>query len=211
MITRAQLAAIAPGAGTLIDKFLGPLNAAMAEFGIDTPARQAAFLATVAHESGQFSKLEENLSYSADRLMAVWPKRFPTLDSALAYARTPERLANHVYAHRGGNGDEASGDGWRFRGAGLTGLTFRDNHTACAAHFGIPLGGLGAWLRTPEGGARSAAWFWSQRGVNRWADAGDFDGVCDAVNLGHKTPTIGDAIGYGLRLAAFKVAVRVLA
>src|SRR5687767_14886820 len=95
------------------------LNPALAQFEITTPPRIAAFLAQVALESMEFSHLVENLNYSAKRLMVVWPRRFPTLAAASPYARNPERLANHVYAKRLGNGDATSGDGWRFRGRGL--------------------------------------------------------------------------------------------
>ncbi len=100
-----------------------PLSVAMERFAIDTPQRMAAFLAQVAHESAETACLEENLNYSARRLMAVWPKRFPTLAEAQPYARNPQNLANRVYSGRGGNGDAASGDGWRYRGRGLFQLT----------------------------------------------------------------------------------------
>lgn len=205
----AQLLTIMPLARPRFDLFLAPLNAAMVEFDIGTPARQAAFLATVAHESSQLAALEENLNYSADALTRTWPQRFPPATAA-AYARQPERIANRAYGGREGNRDEASGDGWRNRGTGLIQLTFENNHAACARHFGIPRADIAAWLRTPDGACRSAGWFWSINRLNAWADMRDFDGVCDVVNRGKKTAAVGDAIGWKERLAPYQVALKVL-
>lgn len=187
--------------------FFNALTLAMAESGITTQRDQAAFLATIGHETGQLASFEENLNYSAERLMAVWPKRFPTMASTAGCARNPAGLANRVYANRGGNGDEKSGDGWRYRGAGCIQLTFHDNHAGCAAHFGIALDDVGDWLRTPTGAARSAGWFWSTHKLSKVVD---FDKVCDLVNLGHCTEKIGDAFGYPDRLALFNRALAVL-
>jgi putative chitinase len=97
------------------------------------------FLAQVLHESAMLTKLEEGLSYSAERLMAVWPKRFPTLASAQIYARQPQKLANHVYASRMGNGNDASGDGYRYRGRGLIQITGKDNYRAVGGLVGFDL------------------------------------------------------------------------
>jgi putative chitinase len=205
----AQLLSIMPLARPRVDLFLAPLNAAMVEFDIGTPARQAAFLATVAHESSQLAALEENLNYSADALTRTWPQRFPPATAA-AYARHPERIANRAYGGREGNRDEASGDGWRNRGTGLIQLTFENNHAACARHFGIPRADIAAWLRTPDGACRSAGWFWSINRLNAWADVRDFDGVCDVVNRGKKTAAVGDAIGWPERLALYLGALKVL-
>ena len=88
--------------------YLNPLNAALDEFEINTPLREAAFLAQTAHESQNFSRLIENLNYSAKRLTQVWPKRFPTLEKAQLYANNPEKLANFTYGGRNGNGPEAA-------------------------------------------------------------------------------------------------------
>jgi putative chitinase len=203
MLTLAKLQAAMPLAGaTRAALFLPHLERACAEGGINTARRLDYFLATIAHESSDLNQLEENLNYSAAALCKTWPGRFPSLDAALPYGRSPYKIACRVYANRGGNGDEASGDGWTYRGAGLIQLTFKNNHAACAAHFGIALEKVGNWLRSPEGAARSAAWFWQTHGCNERADAADFDGVCDIVNLGHKTAAIGDAIGYASRLQA---------
>jgi putative chitinase len=205
----AQLLAIMPQARGRVDAFIEPLTVAMAEFAIGTAARQAAFLATVAHESVQLGVLEENLNYSAEALTRTWPQRFPPA-LALQYARQPERIANRAYANREGNGDEASGDGWRNRGAGAIQLTFENNHAACARHFGVPRADVAAWLQTPMGACRSAGWFWAVNDLNRYADARDFDGVCDMVNRGKKTVVIGDSIGWKDRVQFYEAAWGVL-
>lgn len=210
MITLDQLITIMPHAQRPAD-FLSHLNAAMVEFGITTPPREQMFLATVAHESGDLNNLSENLNYSAAALCRTWPTRFPTLASAMPYNRNPTKIANRVYANRNGNGDEASGDGWRHRGVGLIQLTFKNNHVACAKHFNISPSLTPVWLRTPEGASRSAAWFWKTHGCNELADQGDFDGICDAINIGHKTAAVGDAIGYPNRLAVLSTARDALA
>lgn len=185
MITRDHLAAIMPAAGTRISLFLDPLNSAMAEFGINTPARGAAFIAQAAHESSQLHNLVENLNYSADRLIEIFRRRF-TLADAAAYARKPEIIANRVYALRLGNGDEASGDGWRFRGRGIFQLTGRANYAECsrALYNDEILIERPELLKQPEGASRSAGWFWQARDLNQWADAGDFKTLTLRINGG---------------------------
>lgn len=190
--------------------FIEPLNGACLEFAINSPLRLAAFIATVGHESSQLTVFEENLNYSADALLKLFSAHFPTPAIAQQYARQPERIANHMYANRGGNGDEASGDGWRNRGAGGIQLTFHNNIKACGDHFGIAVEDMPAWLRTRAGALRSAAWFcWSNR-IFPYADADDFDGVSDVVNRGRKTSAVGDAIGWSDRLALYTKAKQVL-
>lgn len=128
---------------------------------------QAAFIAQAAVESGQFNRLVENLDYSYDRLMRVWPKRFPTLLVAKQYAHQPEKLANYVYAARLGNGDAASGDGWKYRGRGLFQLTGRANYAACGKRTGMPLVDLPSMLEAEVPAVCSAFDFWIQ---NRLAE-----------------------------------------
>ncbi len=186
-----------------------PLNTTLSRFGL-VGARAPMWLASLGHESADLTHLTENLNYSSEALLKLFPSHF-SHDDAISYARNPERIANHMYANRGGNGDEASGDGWRHRGAGGFQLTFRNNQLACANYFGLSLGEVGDWLRTLEGACLSSGWFWEQNGLNKWADAGDFDGVCDVINQGHKTKAEGDAIGYAERLAIYERAKSVLA
>lgn len=204
MITIEQLLQAAPKVKAMrAALFLPHLNSAMREFNITTPKRQAAFLANVLHESGYLSSVSENLNYRAETLMKVWPKRFPTIELANKYAHSPERLANLVYADRMGNRGEASGDGFKFIGSGLIQLTGKNNQYACALYFCIDLEGIGEWLRSPEGASRSAAWYWDLVKANVYADSGDFDGTCDIVNIGRKTATVGDSVGYADRLKLF--------
>lgn len=100
------------------------------KFGINSPLRLSHFLSQCAHESGNFKFVRENLNYSADGLRKIFPKYFPTLEAANKYARQPEKIANKVYGSRMGNGDEASGDGFKFRGRGYIQLTGKDNYAA---------------------------------------------------------------------------------
>jgi putative chitinase len=208
-VTLDQFYIIMPKARPNAGFFVPVLNRAMDEFGIATRLNQAAFLATVAHESAQLTMLEENLNYSAEALAKIWPRLFPPA-IAREYARLPTRIANRAYANREGNGNEASGDGWRNRGAGAIGLTFENNHAACGRYFRVDRNQVGAWLRTPEGACRSAGWFWKKNGVGAFADASDFDGVCDVVNRGKKTEKVGDAIGWVDRLAHYKLTLEAL-
>ncbi len=186
------------------------LNASMAKFDLLDLRRQVPFLAELGHESAELTRLTEGLNYSADALLKLFPTHF-SADDATSYARNPQRIANRMYANRGGNGDEASGDGWRFRGAGAFQLTFRNNHLACANYFGMSLAEVSDWLRTMEGACMSAGWFWTVNNLNKWADAGDFDGVSDVINRGHKTAADGDSIGWADRVAIYERARRVLA
>ena len=117
-ITEQQLLQILPKARPVAGIFLPALNRAMSRWRLDSRIRQAAFLAQIGHESGQMRNLVENLNYSAEALIKTWPTRF-TAENAGAYARNPEKIANKVYGGRMGNGPEASGDGWRYRGRGL--------------------------------------------------------------------------------------------
>lgn len=146
------------------------LNDAMAACEISTAPRQSAFLAQVLHESAELRHLEESLSYSPQRLRQVWPQRFPSDAVAAQYGHAPEKLANHIYASRMGNGDEASGDGWRYRGRGLIQLTGRDNYAALAGAVKLDALAQPELLLQPAGAALSAAWFWQAHGLNALAD-----------------------------------------
>lgn len=168
LLSISQLGAIMPRADA--GRWLAPLDAAMLEWGIASPQRMAAFLAQIAFETNELRRLEESLAYSAKRLCEVWPRRFPDLATAESYASNPERLANRVYSGRLGNGSEASGDGWRYRGRGLIQLTGRSNYAACSRALGVDLVEFPERLLEPGLAARSAAWYWSSRGLNELAD-----------------------------------------
>lgn len=168
------------------------LSAAMARYEIDSPDRIASFIAQIGHESGQFNRLVESLIYSTpQRLMRVWPKRFPTEAIAAPYVKNESRLANYVYANRLGNGDTDSGDGFRFRGRGLIQITGRSNYAACGQALGLDLLNQPDLLVDPANAARSAAWFWNSRGLNALADdrtgdddLEDFTAITRAINGG---------------------------
>lgn len=169
--------ALNPGAWT------AALNSRLPEYGIDTLPRMTAFLAQCGHESAGFTRLVENMNYSAEALTATWPKRFPA-NIAGQYARKPEAIANRAYANRMGNGDEASGDGWRFRGKGIIQLTGHDNQAAFAKHTKMTIRVIGGYLQTVEGAVHAACWYWDMRGCNAMADRGDMLALTLCINGG---------------------------
>jgi len=163
-------------------KWAEPLNAVFEKYDINTPQRQAAFIGQCAHESGNFKTLEENLHYSANSLMRVWPSRFPDSDTAEKYANNPEKIANKVYGGRMGNTEE--GDGWKYHGRGLIQLTGKDNYKACAEATGQPLLETPEIVLQPQLAALTAGWFWNKKGLNALADASDFDTMTKRINGG---------------------------
>lgn len=181
-LTAQQLAA-ATGATLLRASFWLPhMTAAMAKYGINTPARVAHFLAQVSVESGRLSRTEESLSYTAERLMAVWPSRFKTLQEARQYERNPKALAERVYGGRMGNA--STGDGWKYRGRGLKQLTGKTNYMAYMLAAGIDCVSNPDLLLQPEHAADSAAWFWSSNGCSALADRCDVAGLTRRINGG---------------------------
>lgn len=149
------------------------LAIAMTKYDIHDPDAVAVFLAQIAVESMEMNHLVENLSYSAKRLMAVWPRRFPALSVALNYDHNPRALANHVYANRMGNGPPESNDGWKYRGRGLKMITGKANYQATGAALGMDLVGDPDLLCTKRAAAQSAAYFWSSRPQDLTAIADD--------------------------------------
>lgn len=185
-ITAAQLGAILPLAGPLAGIYSPLISLAAEEFGIADGRELAMFVAQVGHESSQLRRTEENLNYSrADRLMLVFPRAFRSQVAAAPYCGQPQRIANRVSAGRNGNGDEASGDGWRFRGKGLIQITGLNNHAACSeALFGDPTVLLSNpdRLLDSEIAARSAGWYWMANGCALPAAAGDVRAVTRIIN-----------------------------
>lgn len=161
-----------------------PLAAAFARFEINTPRRVAAAVGQFLVEAGPtFSATVENLYYStAARLVAVFPEEIPNATVAAAFVGNPVALGNLVYAGKGGNGDVASGDGYRFRGRGLIDVTFRDAYTALGAALGVELDDLTAYCETPAGAAMSGCWWLVSHGYLPLADAWDIDGITRLVN-----------------------------
>ena len=154
-------------------------------FGIDTPKRLASFVALCAHETMGFTRFEENLNYSVDAIKRVFPKYFRTVDPA-EYARNPEKLANRVYASRMGNGDEDSGDGWKYRGRGLIHITGRANYAFATTATGKPL------LDNPdlmnedvETMVLGAMTYWNANSLSKFADSDDIKGQTKRINGGY--------------------------
>lgn len=168
-----------------LNAFVASFNQWNEMFKINTPLRVAAYISQVLVESAYLTAKTENLNYSADGLMKTWPKRFDKA-KAEAYARQPEKIANYVYANRMGNGNEASGDGWRYRGRGLIQLTFRSNYEEFSKYdlCTEPV------LKNPDKVASypldqvAAMWFWEKNKINDPADKGNMDEVTKRVNGG---------------------------
>jgi putative chitinase len=178
------------------------LTQLLPEYEINTPKRVAAFIAQCAHESGGFKFLRENLNYKAESLVKVFPKYFKDMATAQAYAKQPQKIANRVYANRMGNGDEASGDGWRYCGRGLIQLTGKENYSWFAASIETPVEQVSEYLETFEGAAQSACWFWETNNLNQWADKGDILTLTKRIN--------GGTIGLEDRIKHYNHALHVL-
>jgi putative chitinase len=185
-LTKEQLKQILPK-NPYIDHWFNALSQLLPDYEINTPQRMAAFLAQCAHESGEFTALKENLNYKAATLRKIFPKYFPTDEIANQYASMPNKqqaIANKVYASRMGNGDEASGDGYRYCGRGLIQLTGKDNYSWFAASLEITVEEAAQYLETFEGAAQSACWFWETNKLNQWADKGDILTLTKRINGG---------------------------
>lgn len=188
-ISAWQIIEIMPECEHVIVKYIEPLNEALGKFGINTPLRQAAFLSHVGHESIRFTRIEENLNYSANGLLRTWPDYF-TPEQAKEFAYKPQRIANRVYAHKGGNGDESSGDGWRFRGRGLLPIMLRRGYSSA----GFRLTGDSQTfivdpdlLLKPEWAVKTACDLWVWNELNVYADrnsAQEFRNMTRKVNRG---------------------------
>jgi putative chitinase len=192
--------------GIITDEVLSQIPQTMEKFAINTPLRLAHFLAQCGHESGNWKFKVENLNYSAPALQSVFRKYFPDEATAAQYARKPEMIANKVYANRMSNGDEASGDGWRFRGRGYIQLTGRQNYTSFDKVVNDDI------IANPDLVAEkypllSAAWFWDNNKLNGLADKGETDGDVTAITK----RVNGGTHGLDDRLSKFKTYYKLLA
>jgi len=181
------------------------LSQLLPDYEINTPQRIAAFIAQCSHESAGFTALKENLNYKAATLRKIFPKYFPTDDLANAYANMPnkqEAIANRVYASRMGNGDEHSGDGYRYCGRGLIQLTGKSNYQSFADSLEMNVEDVPEYLATFEGAAQSACWFWESNNLNQWADKGDILTLTKRIN--------GGTIGLEDRIKHYEHALHVL-
>ena len=189
-VTVEQLQRIMPHAGARAAVFCNPINDAMLEFGIDEPLRQAAFLAQIAHESGELRYVRE-------------------IASGMAYNERKDLGNTTAEALRVAH---LRGDfpGPYFRGRGLIQITGYYNYRECGKGLGLDLINSPMLLELPVHAARSAAWFWREHDLNWFADGEDFDGLSDVINRGRKTARIGDANGYADRLNFYTRAKEVL-
>ena len=153
--TQEKLASCLPRNKNISELFEA-LNEVLPKYEITSVGRVAAFLAQCGHESADFTVLKENLNYSADGLHKVFPKRFPTVESANPYNRNPEKIANKIYADRMGNGPESSGDGYKYRGRGAIQLTGHDNYKAFADSIGQSIDEAVSYTETLAGAIESA-------------------------------------------------------
>ena len=172
--------------GTPIDiiiQFVSPLNSTIEKYAINTPARIASFLAQIGHESNGLITRMENLNYSTQGLLSTFKKYFDEA-SAQIYARHPERIANKVYASRMGNGDESSGDGWKYRGRGLIQITGHDNYSHLATDLNMKIEDAVVYLESVDGAAMSAGWFWDKNKLNPLADIEDIESITRKINGG---------------------------
>ena len=213
-VPAAPIQPVANVGGLKLDKLKGHIPDAViqmipdtaAKFGINTPLRLAHFLAQCGHESGGFKATQENLNYSAKGLNGIFKKYFPTEASAAAYARNPQKIANKVYGGRMGNGLEASGEGYKFRGRGYIQLTGKENYTAFGKAIGEDI------LANPDKVAStyallSAAWFFSKNGLHKMADGGATDAVVTSITK----RVNGGTIGLADRIKHFKEYYHLLA
>lgn len=184
MVTSEQLRQLKIDPG-LVDYF----NETFDRFDISTPARQACWIGQCGHECGNFRIMEENLNYRAATLLKLFP-RTPkrawgfTPEEAAAYERQPQRIANRIYSNRMGNRDEASGDGWRFRGAGFLQLTGHSNFWHASQALGEDFVMQPDLVRTPKYAAMTAGWFWQTHRLNQYADSGDYLTLTKRINGG---------------------------
>jgi putative chitinase len=196
IITLSLLAAAMPDSTTQNrERYADPLGDACVRFGITSPKQIAMFIAQVGHESGYLRSVQESLNYRAEALVPTFGSHRITAEQAARLGRSGDRpadqqgIANVVYGGRFGQdilGNTEPGDGWRFRGRGLIQTTGRKNYATCGAGIGLDLISNPDLLLEPEHAAASAGWFWSSRGLNRFADAGDLEGCTKKVNGGLK-------------------------
>ncbi len=206
MVNAEQLAKLHIGA-----EWVDALNETFHRFNIDTKRKQAAFIGQCSHECGNFRTLEENLNYRAETLMKLWPKRFPTLEFAKQYERQPRKIANSVYSNRMGNRDEASGDGFRFRGRGAIQLTGHSSYFHAGKALGVDFVMEPDLVATPKYAALTAGWFWSTHNCNELAENGtplDSAGESTWANLTKKIN--GGTIGQTDRIKHIREALAVL-
>jgi putative chitinase len=206
MITTEQFQTLFPKCQSPAE-WVATFNLILPKYEINTPKRLSAFLAQCGHESAGWTVFEENLNYSAQGLMGVFKKYFPSTQSANAVARQPDKIANIVYANRMGNGDTASGDGWNYRGRGPIQLTGKANYSAFADAMGLDKENI---LENPklvsndkDISLMSAVYFWNAHKLNDYADSEDLTKMTKLIN--------GGTNGLDERIALYNKCISVLA
>ena len=203
-LTKEQLKQLLPK-NPYVDHWYDALSKLLPDYEINTPKRIAAFIAQCSHESGGFTALKENLNYKPATLRKLFSKYFPNDALAEEYCAKPnkqEAIASRIYASRMGNGDEASGDGYKYCGRGLIQLTGKSNYIAFADSLEITPEEASNYLATFEGAAQSACWFWESNNLNQWADKGDILTLTKRIN--------GGTIGLEDRIKHYEHALHVL-
>ena len=186
LITAEQLRQIEPQLTPARAKEMADLlNEICPKYSINTIDIFEEFLANVMQESGYFSHKVENMNYSAERIMQVWPSRFKTIAEAKPYARNPQLLANKVYGGRMGNTNP--NDGWLFRGGGFIGLTGREVYTLYSRYINQPLEQTAELVRTTDRYALdSACWFFAKlKGLIDEAEKDEFKKIVKSINGGY--------------------------
>ena len=179
MVNAEQLKQLHIGA-----EWVDALNETFTRFNINSNNQKAMFIGQCSHECGNFRLLEENLNYRAETLMKLWPKRFPSLEFAKQYEKNPRKIANSVYANRMGNRDEASGDGYRFRGRGALQCTGHSTYFHAGKALGVDFVMQPDLVATPKYAALTAGWFWDTHKLNPPSDALDYTKVTKIINGG---------------------------
>jgi putative chitinase len=188
-----------------VEHWFEALAKVLPDYDIATVPRVAAFLGQTAVESAGYTAIQENLNYRPETLAKLFGKHFSGMDEIQQYCSQPnkqEAIANRIYANRMGNGDEASGDGWRFCGRGLIQLTGRANYTAFGQSIDSTPEQVSEFLLTFEGCVQSACWFWESNSLNDLADAGDMKTMTHKIN--------GGFLGLDERVAHYQRALQIL-
>lgn len=180
MITQQQFTTFT--GPVLAEKYYRAIVDQLAKGNINTKARVCAFLAQILHESGNLAFTKENLNYSGVGLAKTWPSKFATLDIANDFAKQPEKIANYVYGGRMGN--NMIGDGWKYIGRGLIGVTGKDNYATLSKDTGIDFVNHPELLEQPDYALLSAVNFWNKYNLSALADAGNFKAITQRINGG---------------------------
>lgn len=179
-MTQEQLTKIAPN----LKLDFNIVNSMLEKYDVNSIPRIAGLFSQLGHESGDFKFKTENLNYSAQGLRKIFPKYFKDDASAEAYARKPEKIANRVYGNRMGNGDESSGEGYKFRGRGFIQLTGKQNYTAFSQSINKSIDETIQYLETDEGALESALFYWKKANCNTYCDKEDIKGLTKSINGG---------------------------